>query len=159
MNALEEEEEEEEEEEWEDPPEEEDPDQVAYADEEGWLYADEDTINAVDETIAYDDPEYAAQVITYTEARNALAKARIARGFYPVVVPADDGRQPRFNRSKKGDGKGKSRAQPKKKPTTSSTNGPGKVIGLRQGWGKGKRQRARPTVTHMLSLQEKRASE
>ena len=29
-----------------------DPDQVAYIDEEGWFYADEETINAVDEGIA-----------------------------------------------------------------------------------------------------------
>ncbi len=86
----------------------EDLDQVAYVDDEGWFYADEETINAVDETIAWDDEEFAQTVITYTDARNALAHARIARGFYPIVVPADDGRQPRFNRtSKKGDGKGK----------------------------------------------------
>ena len=46
----------------------------------------------------------------YTEARGALAKARIARGFYPVVVPADTGPQPRFGRAKKPEGgKGKSK--------------------------------------------------
>ena len=67
----------------------EDEDQVACVDEEGWLYADEDTINAVDEMLTYEDDEYAAVLTTYTEARGALAKARIARGFYPVVVPAD----------------------------------------------------------------------
>ena len=61
------------------------PDQVAYVDDEGWFYADEDTFNAVDEGIAWDDEAYAQQVTTYTEARNALARARIARGFYPVV--------------------------------------------------------------------------
>ncbi len=89
-------------------------DQAAYVDEEGWFYADEDTINAVDETIAYDDEEFAQMVITYTDARNALARARIARGFYPIVVPADDGRQPRFSRtSKKGDAKGKSKGEGK----------------------------------------------
>ena len=70
--------------------------QVAYVDEEGWFHADEETINAVDEMMSYDDPEYAAILTTYTEARGALAKARIARGFYPVVVPADSGLQPRF---------------------------------------------------------------
>ena len=61
-----------------------DPDQVAFVDDEGWLYADEETTNVVDETIAMDDEEYAQQVITYTEARNALAKARIARGFLSI---------------------------------------------------------------------------
>ena len=54
-------------------------DQVAYTDEEGWFYADEDTIEQVDETIAWEDEEYAQQVVTYTEAHNVLAKARIAR--------------------------------------------------------------------------------
>ena len=49
--------------------------------------------------LAYEDEEYAAVLTTYTEARGALAKARIARGFYPVVVPADSGMQPRFGRT------------------------------------------------------------
>ena len=133
-----------EEEEWEDPNEEEDPDQVAYVDEEGWFYADEETINAVDESIAFDDGEYANQVITYTEARNALAKARIARGFYPVVVPADDGRQPRFNRAKKGEGKRQGKGETKKgqSATSSSTNGPGTSSGPggKNEGGKGKGQ-------------------
>ena len=56
-----------------------DEDQVAYVDEEGWFYADEDTINAVDEMLTQDDDEFAAILTTYTEARGALAKARIAR--------------------------------------------------------------------------------
>ena len=75
-----------------------DEDQVAYVDDEGWFYADEDTINVVDEMLTQDDDEFAAILTTYTEARGALAKARIARGFYPVVVPADLGPQPRFGR-------------------------------------------------------------
>ena len=75
------------------------PDQVAYADDEGWFYVDEETVNVVDEHLGYADEEYVQQVITYTEARNALAKARIARGVYPAVIPADDGRQPRFRRA------------------------------------------------------------
>ena len=57
----------------------EDADQVAYVDEEGWFYSDEDTINAVDESMAHDDEEYSQQVVSFTEARNALAKARVAR--------------------------------------------------------------------------------
>ena len=90
--------------------------------------ADEDTVNAIDESTAYDDAEYAHQVITYTEARNALSKARIARGLYPVVVPADDGRQPRLSRSKKGDWKGK-RPSPQKKASILLALGTWYVIG------------------------------
>lgn len=86
--------------------------QVAHVDEHGWFYVDEETIDQVGETIAMEDAEYAQQVVTYTEAHNALAKDRTARGFYPVVVPADDGRQPRFGHiSKKGKGKGKGKGK------------------------------------------------
>ena len=66
-----------------------DEDQVAYVDDEGWFYVDEDTINAIDEQLTENDDEFAAILTTYTEARGALAKARIAHGFYPVVVPAE----------------------------------------------------------------------
>ena len=85
-----------------------DEDQVAYVDDnEGWFYADEDTINVVDEMLTQDDDEFAAILTTYTEARGALAQARIARGFYPVVVPADLGPQPRFGRRSGKGGKRK----------------------------------------------------
>ena len=62
--------------------------------------------------LAEDDNEFATVLTTYTEARGALAKARIARGFYPVVVPADAGPQARFGRiggqgKKKRGGKGR----------------------------------------------------
>ena len=144
-----------EEEEW--PAEEEDPDHVAYVDEEGWFYADEETINAVDESIAYDDDDYANQVITYTEARNALAKARIARGFYPVVVPADDGRQPRFGRSNKGDGKGKGRKGPSKKGPTGTGTSSGS--GGKEGGGNSERKRTGQTVAYLLSMRKKRSLE
>ena len=62
-------------------------------------YVDEDTINAVVEQLCEDDSEFAAILTTYSEARGALAKARIARGVYPVVVPADVGPQARFGRN------------------------------------------------------------
>ena len=85
-----------------------DEDQVAYVDEEGWFYADEETVNVVDEMLTYDEDGFAAILTTYTEARGALAKARLARGFYPVVVPADVGPQPRVGRKcGKGEYKGK----------------------------------------------------
>ena len=92
-----------------------DDDQVAYVDEEGWFYDDEETINAIDEQLAEENEEFAAVLTTYTEARGALAKARIARGFYLVVVPADSGPQPRFGRAKKPEGgKGKSKGRGKR---------------------------------------------
>ena len=83
-----------------------------------------------------EDTEYAQQVVTYTEAHNALAKARIARGFYPVVVPADDGRQPRFGRSStKGKGRGKGKNKEGRKKTSPKqaaapkSSGPGMPSG------------------------------
>ena len=66
------------------------------------VYVDEETINAVDEQLCEGDDEFAATLTTYTEARGALAKARIARGFYLVVVPVDVGPQPRFGRKGSG---------------------------------------------------------
>ena len=62
---------------------------MAYIDEEGWFYADEETINAIDEQLAEGNEEFAKVLTTYVEARHALAKARIAQGFYPVVVPRE----------------------------------------------------------------------
>ena len=76
-----------------------DEDQVVYVDGEGWFYVDEDTINVVDEMLTYDDDEFAAILTTYTEARCALAKARLARVVYLVVVPAGAGPQARFGRT------------------------------------------------------------
>ena len=103
--------------------EEEDEDQVAYVDEEGWFYADEDVIQTVDEQLGQQGDEYAALLATYTEARGALAKARIARGFYPVVVPADMGPQARYGRKgTKGRGKGKNERNRQKRTTTKSAS-------------------------------------
>ena len=68
--------------------------------------------------LTQDDDEFAAILTAYTEARGALAKARIARGFYPVVVPADSGPQARFGRQggkRRPKGKGKDK-QPKGPP-------------------------------------------
>ena len=104
-----------------------DEDQVAYVDEDGWFHADEETINAVDEMMSYDDAEYAAILTTYTEARGALAKARIARGFYPVVVPADSGLQPRFGRQPQA--RPKAKAKPKAKGGGRGKSGKGKGAG------------------------------
>ena len=86
---------------------EEDPDQVAYVDDDGNFHADQETINAVDEMLSWEDDEYAKAVISYTEARKALAQARIMRGFYPVVIPASSGSQPRFGRDSSNQSKGR----------------------------------------------------
>ena len=88
---------------WQD--EEEDPDQVALVDEDGCVYATEDVIDEMDQQVSAEDEEYAAAVMSFVHARNALRNARIARGFYPIVVPANDGPPPRYGRGK-GNGKG-----------------------------------------------------
>ena len=116
---------------------EEDDDQVAFVADEGWFYADEDTVHSVDECLAWDDEEFAQQLFTFTEARNALARARVARGFYPVVVPADSGPQPRYGRGTKGKSKGKGQgknpaAKPKPSPSKSATS-KGKPSGMSSG--------------------------
>ena len=75
-----------------------DDDTCAHVSNDGYFHATQEVIDEVDEQLAADDQEYANAVMTFTEARSALAKARIARGFYPVVVPADSAR-PSFGRS------------------------------------------------------------
>ena len=64
-----------------------DDDQVAYVDDDGYFYADQETIDAVDQELAWDDEEMSNIVISYLDARNALAQARIARGFLPSGCP------------------------------------------------------------------------
>ena len=85
----------------------------------------------MDEFISWEDEDFAQQVITYTEARNALAKARVARGFYPVVVPADFGSEARYGRAANSKGKGKGAGKdkdkkpaPKRRPTPKATAQP-----------------------------------
>ena len=66
-----------------------DDNQVAYVTEEGYFIATEAVIDHVDKQNSSGDDEYAQATIDFTSARNALAKARVARGFFPNVVPAD----------------------------------------------------------------------
>ena len=66
-----------------------------------------------------------------------MASARIARGFYPVVVPANIGAQPRYGRAKakaNGAGKGKEGNQltAKRKPP-SKISKKGKPPGMASG--------------------------
>ena len=96
-----------------------DDDQIAHVDEEGYFYADEDTIDQCDAQLAQDDDEFCAILTTYTEARGALARTRIARGFYPVVVPADSGTQPRFGRKRKGHVERKTKRKRQRETTTT----------------------------------------
>ena len=73
-------------EDYDDDDQEDDPDQVAYVDEEGWFYVDEEVINAVDEHLGFDDQDYAQQVITYTEAHHALARARDSQSQGKIII-------------------------------------------------------------------------
>ena len=52
----------------------------------------------IDDDLAIDDEEYYEALFGYCEARDLLKEARVARGFYPVVVPI---------RSDKPSGRGK----------------------------------------------------
>ena len=95
---------------------------MAYIDEEGWFYVDEETINAIDEQLAEGNEEFAKVLATYVEARHALAKARIAQGFYLVVVPREAvvGCRPCFGRTisvKPEGGKGERPRGPNPKPS------------------------------------------
>ena len=67
-----------------------DPDQVAFVDDKGHFFCNQEVCDQIDESFAEENEEYNQKVIDYRQARTALANARIARGFYPVVVPASD---------------------------------------------------------------------
>ena len=41
----------------------------------------------IDDDLAHDDEEYHEALLRYREARDLMKEARVARGFYPVVVP------------------------------------------------------------------------
>ena len=81
-----------------------DEDEVAYTDDAGYFYATEEVCDHVDSQLSTEDPEFAQTATNYTTARALMAKARVARGFYPVVVPATDAGSPP---QRKGKGKGK----------------------------------------------------
>ena len=71
-----------------------------YLDEEGHLLATEDIMSDVDDDLATDDEDYHSALVGYREARDLLKEARVARGFYPVVVPIrPEKEKPRWARS------------------------------------------------------------
>ena len=67
-------------------------------DEDGNFIANEQILSDIDDDLALDDEEYHEALLGYREARDLMKEARVARGFYPVVVPI---------RSDKPAGKGK----------------------------------------------------
>ena len=66
-----------------------DENQVAFVTENGYFVANETVVDHVDLQHGLDDKEYAQAAIDFTSARSALSKARVARGFFPIVIPAD----------------------------------------------------------------------
>lgn len=63
-------------------------DAICAFDDEGYTYATEKGVDALDDQAAEGDAEYEQALLDFRQSRDVLAKARIARGFYPVVVPA-----------------------------------------------------------------------
>ena len=58
-----------------------------YIDEDGHFLANEQIVSDIDDDLALDDEEYHEAPLGYREARELMKEARVARGFYPVVVP------------------------------------------------------------------------
>ena len=56
-----------------------------YIDEDGNVLANEEIVSDIDDDLATD--EYHEALLGYREARGLMMEARVARGFYPVVVP------------------------------------------------------------------------
>ena len=57
-----------------------------YIDEDGNFLANEQIVSDIDDDLALDDEEYHEALLGYREARDLMKEARVARGFYPVVV-------------------------------------------------------------------------
>ena len=57
-----------------------------YIDEDGNFLANEPIVSDVDDDFALDE-EYHGARLGNREARDLMKEARVARGFYPVVVP------------------------------------------------------------------------
>ena len=58
-----------------------------YIYEDGNCLANEQIVSDIDDDLALDDEEYHEALLGYREARDLMKEARIARGFYLVVVP------------------------------------------------------------------------
>ena len=65
-----------------------DDDQVATILKDGTFAAPEEEIEAACMILRLQDPDYAAAVVNFENAREAWRQARVARGFFPLVVPA-----------------------------------------------------------------------
>ena len=79
-----------------------------------WWTSSEEHLAEQDACLAQDDEEYSDALVTFLQAKEALRHARVAREFYPVVVPSSIFVK---TRSKgKGKGKRKGKAKSKGKP-------------------------------------------
>ena len=58
-----------------------------HIDEDGNFLANEQIVSDIDGDLTLDDEEYHEALLGYREARDLMKEARVARGFYPVVVP------------------------------------------------------------------------
>ena len=57
-----------------------------FIDEDGNFLANEQIVSDIDDDLALDDEEYHEALLGSREARDLMEEARVARGFYPVVV-------------------------------------------------------------------------
>ena len=57
-----------------------------YIDEDGNFLANEQIVSNIDVDVALDDEEHHQALLGYREAPDLIKEARVARGFYPVVV-------------------------------------------------------------------------
>ena len=60
---------------------------IRISNEDGNFLANEQIVSDIDDDLAPDDDEYHGALLGYREARDLMKEARVARGFYPVVVP------------------------------------------------------------------------
>jgi hypothetical protein len=99
-----------------------------------WWTSSQKSLEQQDAILAADDEEYNNALISFTEAKAALRNARVAREFYPVVVPASvfvkKGSGKGFRKGKgksRGKGKRRGKSKGKGKKGQKGKKGPGKT--------------------------------
>ena len=90
-----------------------------YIDEDGNFLANEQIVSDIDDDLALDDEEYHEALLGYREARDLMKEARVARGFYPVVVPIRSDHPTSVSRGRGRKGKSRGRSGARDGPSSS----------------------------------------
>ena len=90
-----------------------------YIDEDANFLANEQIVSDIEDDLALDDEEYYEALLGYREARDLMKEARVARGFYPVVVLIRSHHPTSVSRGRGRKGKSRGRSGARDGPSSS----------------------------------------